>query len=510
MKLNQNLHAELEKVRADQAEKQGQLERQASQATMNMEGVREWKTRFEGKDRANQELLAELEEQSIVTKEVKQEAAAFLKEMKVLASESSQTADREQKLTEQVQKLEGQIREWRGRYARIKSQARTLQASSRGMSVPQPDLSQLGSFRTQDGLVQEIHVTEFQIAIDELLRAARGSEPNSVLTHVRAVVISVRDISQDAGNALGKDEDQDIGTSSLRQKISVTANNLITASKNFAISKGISPVSLLDAAASHLAIAVVELIRIVKICPTPAVEIDDDDDDSLIAESPAYYGISFEGDRGQSITKSSGYSPQRLAPRQQPAISPASERKPTLHSSGRNMVQNNSSLRIGLGVHTQDDEIEDLKVGISFIYAHVYANHNQIFVENQTEDLLQSIQSLVGSIRADDTPVTVKKHLDDISIIIGKIVRETEHTTQSSQHAAVHDRTDSIVQILIASRARLMDASVEGNGIQDSVEFKEFTKRLPPLAFDVARQTKELMQRLNPANHEGANGSDFR
>ena len=66
-----------------------------------------------------------------------------------------------------------------------------------------------------------------------------------------------------------------------------------------------------------------------------------------------------------------------------------------------------------------------------------------------------------------------------------------------------------MVQILIASRARLMDASVEGNGIQDGAEFKEFTKKLPPLAFDVARQTKELMQRLSAANYEG-NGGDFR
>lgn len=54
-----------------------------------------------------------------------------------------------------------------------------------------------------------------------------------------------------------------------------------------------------------------------------------------------------------------------------------------------------------------------------------------------------------------------------------------------------------------------MDASVEGNGIQDGAEFKEFTKKLPPLAFDVARQTKELMQRLSSASYEG-NGGDFR
>lgn len=55
-----------------------------------------------------------------------------------------------------------------------------------------------------------------------------------------------------------------------------------------------------------------------------------------------------------------------------------------------------------------------------------------------------------------------------------------------------------------------MDASVEGNSIQDSADFKEFTKKLPPLAFDVARQTKELMQRLNPTSHDGNGGGDFR
>lgn len=377
LKLNDNLQAELEKVRADHADKEDQLERQINQANMHVEGVSEWKKRFESKDKAHQELQAELQQQYTVTDEVKQEAAAFLKEMRALASESSQAADREGKLIGQVQKLEDQVKEWRSRYARTKSQARTLRASSRGMSVPQPDLTQLGSFLAQDGLIKEIHVTGFQIAIDELLRAARGSEPNSVLIHVRSVVISVREISQDAGNPVLKNEGQDIGISSLRQKISVTANNLITASKNFAISKGISPVSLLDAAASHLAMAVVELIRIVKICPTPDVEIEDDDDDSFIAESPAYYGMSFESERGHSVSSSSGYPPQRPAPRQQAAMSPASERKLPLRDSGRNLAQNSSSLKIGLGVHAQDDEIEDLKVRIFSIYVHLYANHRR-------------------------------------------------------------------------------------------------------------------------------------
>lgn len=109
----------------------------------------------------------------------------------------------------------------------------------------------------------------------------------------------------------------------------------------------------------------------------------------------------------------------------------------------------------------------------------------------------------------EDKPATVKEHLDDISVIVGKIVRESEDTMQGSKQTAVQDRTNPVVQTLIACRALLMDASVEGNGIQDGTEWKEFTKKLPPLAFDVARQTKELMQRLNAVNHEGK-GDDVR
>jgi hypothetical protein len=161
-------------------------------------------------------------------------------------------------------------------------------------------------------------------------------------------------------------EGEGIGKSNLKQKISVTANNLITATKNYAISKGISPVSLLDAAASHLTMAIVELIRLLKICPTPPLELDDDDDDSLIAESPAYYGIPFEIERGNSISSSSGLNQQRFVTRQNVAPGSSFERNLPLRERSGNMVHNSSGLRIGLGVQTQDDEIEDLKVKNSF------------------------------------------------------------------------------------------------------------------------------------------------
>lgn len=52
---------------------------------------------------------------------------------------------------------------------------------------------------------------------------------------------------------------------SLKSKTNATLSNLMTASKNHAMSFGVSPVSLLDAAASHLSSTIVDLVRILKI-----------------------------------------------------------------------------------------------------------------------------------------------------------------------------------------------------------------------------------------------------
>lgn len=58
----------------------------------------------------------------------------------------------------------------------------------------------------------------------------------------------------------------------LKSKTHATLSNLMTASKNHAMSFGVSPVSLLDAAASHLSATVVDLIRLLKVRRTSSKE----------------------------------------------------------------------------------------------------------------------------------------------------------------------------------------------------------------------------------------------
>ena len=110
---------------------------------------------------------------------------------------------------------------------------------------------------------------------------------------------------------------------------------------------------------------------------------------------------------------------------------------------------------------------------------------------------MHSIQSLVGSIRADENPTTVKEHLRDIAAFVSKIVSETRHTTDSSHNSTLRNEAEPVVKTLSGCRAKLMEASAEGEGITAVHAWKEFTKKLPPLAFEVARETKELVQRLD-------------
>ena len=294
--LNDNLQSELEKARNNHASTERDLQSQMDRLTGQASGGGEWKGRYESLDKAHQELRTQLLRQEQVTSEVKQEATGFLNQMKALSERSSQSVEREEKLEHQVHVLEKELQEWKSRYARTKAQAGTLRASSLENSLQQPDAGATANdeaFTAQDGLVKDIHVTKFQIAIDELLQSARGSEPTAVLAPVRSVVIAVRNVTLDMGDTEAGKDGATQQRHKLKMKVLVTANNLITAAKNFAMSKGLSPVSLLDAAASHVSAAIVELVRLVKVRRTPAEELDDDDQYTPIADSPAdYYGIS--------------------------------------------------------------------------------------------------------------------------------------------------------------------------------------------------------------------------
>lgn len=113
-----------------------------------------------------------------------------------------------------------------------------------------------------DGAIPDVHLTAFLTAIDSLLSAARGNAPTRVLTPMKSVVNAVTNILDDVRSHSRRYSDPE-GVHALEERVEATLSNLVTASKTHATSSGLSPVSLLDAAASHVSAAVTELGRVV-------------------------------------------------------------------------------------------------------------------------------------------------------------------------------------------------------------------------------------------------------
>ncbi|KAJ9636238.1 component of the polarisome [Coniosporium tulheliwenetii] len=289
--LNASLRSEIEKLRSESSTTERDLRSQIEEARRTaipapappappppMEG--NWQKRY-------LELERELFEQQQVTEDVRREASQFLTEMRALSERSDAALEKEEKLQHKANSLEEELQQWKSRYAKAKTQLRTLRASSMGLSLQNPTSSLYvrdGSLMGINGLVKDVHVTKFQLSIDELLQAARQANAQAVLDCMKTIVICVRNITSDVDAADSSRSSMDStetprSHTKLKARVSATANNLITASKNHAAASGLSPVSLLDAAASHLATAVIELVRAVKIRPTPAEELNHDDND---------------------------------------------------------------------------------------------------------------------------------------------------------------------------------------------------------------------------------------
>lgn len=397
--LNASMKEELDRMRDDHTSEtqrlRGQMDELQQQQEEQLQRVRDEEqdnSRSGGADsdllRENEELRNSLQEQQQVTEEVRREAQEFLREMKMLSEQSGSTWEKHAELEKTIERLEHEVQEWRNRYARTKTQLRNMRASSIGLTMDL-DASKYvreKGFADDNGLVKDVHVTKFQIAIDELLQKARHEDPDKVIDAMKSVVVSVRRITKDVGASANPDDEAAQQRAKLRAKVSSTANNLITTSKNFAAAAGISPVSLLDAAASHLTAAVVELLQTVKIRATPAEELDDEDEGTMTpVDSAGFFsprstgqvsaapqnGLPppppFQGLGGmRASADSSAYSPVN-SPRE--SVDPYNRGQPMQNGDGGmtngNGYDNMARGPNGYGMHQQANHTEDLKVSTS-------------------------------------------------------------------------------------------------------------------------------------------------
>jgi len=141
-----------------------------------------------------------------------------------------------------------------------------------------------------DGGLLDIHVTAFLSAIDGLLTAGRSSAPTRVLVPMKGVVTSTTAIIDDVRSYEQRPSRADVDIEilrSLRERAEATLTNLVAASKTHATSSGMSPVSLLDAAASHVSVTLTEIAKM--ICIRKASRAEQEDFASCSSSGPLSY-----------------------------------------------------------------------------------------------------------------------------------------------------------------------------------------------------------------------------
>lgn len=152
-----------------------------------------------------------------------------------------------------------------------------LLAATSSLFLPTPKVDSDQLPMSPDGGILDVHLTAFISATDSLLAAGRANAPTRVLSPMKTVINAVSAIVEDVRLFEQRKSKQDTdfdSVHSLRERSEATLSNLVAVSKTHATSMGMSPVSLLDAAASHLSASITELVKVVHVRKSTKAEQD--------------------------------------------------------------------------------------------------------------------------------------------------------------------------------------------------------------------------------------------
>jgi len=137
-----------------------------------------------------------------------------------------------------------------------------------------------------------------------------------------------------------------------------------------------------------------------------------------------------------------------------------------------------------------------------------------MYLEDQTALLVQNIQSLVSSIRSDAGYPAVAGQITAIANVVGQVVAATENSTAFTGSAAL--KSQGVLTKLSNCRERLIEAGEKGriiaaDGVQDEAgqkAWRVWNQSLPPIAFEIARDTKELVTKIDNIDADQERGDD--
>ncbi|KAI8149692.1 hypothetical protein BJV82DRAFT_662980 [Fennellomyces sp. T-0311] len=389
------------------------------------------------------QLQQEHREQQNAVQEVRDEAGHLLEQIKILSSKNDELRAEKARSDDRVRQLAEEAKEWQSKYEKVRLELRTLKAGSLiDAAIPQ----QTGFIQpTRNGAISHDHILAYQTSIDELLRTARSHKPSDVLSSMQKIVMSCKKMSEEVEDHETRGELSSMAQSNLytlKSQFSTSLTQLLTAAKNHANGMGISPVSLLDAAAGQMTTVIVDLAK-------------------LLGIKPASDGIDSDSGIGGSVGGSSGSISTRGG---------SLRRKDSANDSSNNRIA--AAAAAGDALHP--DELSE-------------------YLKSETDHIVQTIQRLLAALRSPREAGQVFGIITSIVNIVSSVMEVCESTFDSAvgyryrkQGTLVLSDLQHCKQTLTKIRDTSFDQSPE---MASSSAKRDLAKE----AYEIAKYTKELI-----------------
>ncbi|KAI9449387.1 hypothetical protein F5148DRAFT_1247904 [Russula earlei] len=460
------LQKELDNVREDAQRSREREARRAQQDEEELQILRERCERLE-EERAS---AADSE----VVEQLRSDMEGLIAEVSDLSRRNDELMTSKDSDLVVIRDLDAQLKEYKRKYEQAKTELRSVKATS-ALFLQKPKFDDQLPV-SADGVIPDVHITAFLTAIDSLLSAGRSNAPTRVLTPMKSVVNAVTTILDDV-RSHSRQHSSPERVHALEERVEATLANLAVAAKTHATSSGLSPVSLLDAAASHLSAAVTELGRVVLLRRATKAEQEQ--------FAPSSAG-----------TATNGFTPG-LRTVEEVRTSVGHQRGPSDGSSRRGEGERDTA-------RDERESSSDDSSAVPTIFDQTTANTAGItspdsaaaegtedawtelrpYLEAQTESIIYAIQSVLSGLRSPTPSPTLDENLTQIITIVSSIV------------AVCHDN-------LPASHARrggdiLRELSEHANKLSEVQTLPEVTKEsrqvMAKSSFAIANAMKALQK----------------
>ncbi|EPB89130.1 hypothetical protein HMPREF1544_03997 [Mucor circinelloides 1006PhL] len=445
----------------------------------------------------------EYNQQQEAVRNVKKETKQMLDELKRLAKVNEELLTEKEKAENTISQLKEEAKEWQIKYEKARIELRSVKASSmidldHSQNIVKNNFLQ----PTRDGVIPQDHILTYQAYVNDLLTAARSTDPSQVIQVMKNMVTVCRSITEEIENqedVLSLDTKKSLYE--LKTTFSNSLSDLLVAAKYHASGMGLSPVSLLDRSAGHLTSVIVELVKLLgmngsspttlkstasaaassptsnKITTSSILSSLNDSSygstNSKRSDNNSFYGRSNGSmNHHKSITSSNGDDLR-------PSVRSGLDSYTGYKSSSNN---NNSSSAYSSRTYREQDDLSP----------NLTPNELVKYLKTETDHIVQTIQNLLAALRLPQQNGEAHGIISTLLKIVATISELSKATCQTTQGYRYRKECDPVLNQLgqCSQRISMTQAKYFARGAMATANAK---RDLAKEAYEVAKFTKELI-----------------